>query len=177
MKIMKTLKNLIKVIKNGKIYTNNYVEFQDATFEIATQKVEFGQDRHSKPGTANKFIIELPEVIEAEGNKYKSMTFVDDSNSIYLNLDFDTALDCAELDGWFEEYSKLNQTIFDSIIFDNIEYVKEDGRSTEEYHLTSIEECPEGWDCVFPGCPSWCELDEYHREYRKKTLIDALNNY
>lgn len=174
---METLKELIKEIENSEIITDDYVALQDAAFEISTKKVEFGQDRHSMPGTPNKFIVELPEAIEAEGNEYKSMTFVDDSNSIYLNLDFDTALECAELDGWFEEYSKLNQTVFDSIILDNRHYVEVDGRSTEEYHLTDFEECPGGWDCVFPNCPSWDELDEYHREYRRKTLIEALSNY
>ena len=97
---METLRQLIESIKDGEIYTSDYAALQDVAFEIATKKVEFGQDRHSVPGTANKFIVELPKPIEGEGQKYKCLTFVNDSNSIYLNLDYETAIECAEIDGW-----------------------------------------------------------------------------
>lgn len=174
---MKTLIQLIESIKNSEIFTDNYVALQDAAFEIATKKVEFGQDRHSEPGTPNKFIVDLPEAIEAEGQRYKSLTFVDDSNAIYLNLDLETALECAELDGWFEEYSKINNTILNSVICDNREYIEESGQNAKEFFLLGFDADPGSWDCVFTDCPSWDELDEYHREYRKKALINALSNY
>ena len=172
---MEILKSLIKEIKNGEILTDDYAALQEAALEISTKKVEFGQCQHSELGTPNKFVIGLPEAIESEGFKFKALTFIDDSSAIYLKEDFDTALKCAEVDGWFEEYSRLNLAILDSIIFDNREYVEKDGRSTEEYYLEDFEEHPEGWDCVFPFCPNWFELDEYHRKYRAEAFKEALN--
>lgn len=99
---METLRQLIKEsrIENNEIITDDYVTLQDATFNVAKQVVGFGQCPHSERGTPNKYILELIKAVEVGGYKFKAMVFIDNSNTVYLNEDFDTALENADLNGW-----------------------------------------------------------------------------
>lgn len=167
------MKNLLELIQQSQIkdgqIIGDYLEIQEAAFEVATRRIS----------TTNKFAVELPSTIEVDGNECQALVFMDNNDGIYLYPDFYSAIDMAEDEGWFDTTTSiLNQNLFENIISDNMTYVEEENnRSVEEYHLDDFDDNPEGWDVVFPNCPSFYELSEEDRAYRRIILQEALRNY
>lgn len=86
--------------KDLKVTVIDYNAFQTEAFKNALRTKGYGQCGHSVPGTPDKWIVELKEPIIHNECSFNALVFVDPENAIYLEEDYETALDNAETNEW-----------------------------------------------------------------------------
>lgn len=96
---METLK-----IKDFKILNEDFISWVEKNHECGQG---FGQDHHSSEGTPAYAVLKLHEEnwIQHAGHTFQAVSIDYTSNEVYLQLEYENALELAADDGWGKGFS------------------------------------------------------------------------
>jgi len=95
---MKTINNFNFKVENGQIFSKEEENLVSFIEKNAVEKIGFGQDVHSLPGTPTIAVFKMAKEnhVEYNGYMFEAITICYNSNEMFLNDDFAEAVDLEE---------------------------------------------------------------------------------